>query len=390
LVPFLNLGRLPISETLALDRLHLQETRLPLELAFCKRCSLVQLLGDSTFDPTHPIPARPYQGLSQRLLHDHQLLAGARVLGVQSLSSEDLGRLQHAGVEVLYIEPAPELAGPAQAKGVSVRRAVFDRTLAEQLANEGFQADVVLAGEVLAYASDLNGLMEGLVGVLSEHGILFLELPDLAGWLQERRFDRFNHRMQHYFSLHALSHLLRRHGLWLNGLETLSGGGLRAYASRRRMAEPPLTQHLAEEKRLGLTGAVYYQEFASAVASVREALLTLLTELRARGYRIAAYGAGETGSLLLNFVGLGSEVVEFVVEESPARQGRFIPGVRVPIHPPTRLLEERPEYLLVLCEAGKALESSEYVTRGGKLILPLPYPEIVNPAARSVGLRVGV
>lgn len=390
LLPFLSLGRLPIPEVLALDRLHLQEARLPLELAFCKRCTMVQLLGNSAFDPSRPVSARHRQGLSQRLLHDHQLLAGARVLCLQSVPPEDLARLRQAGVGVLYVESVPELVRQAQAKGIPTRSEIFDRSTAERLAGEGFQADVILAGEILGYAPDLNGLMEGLVGLLRESGILFLELPDLAGWLQERQFDRFNHRFQHYLSAHALDDLLRRHGLWLNGLETLSGGGLRAHASRRRTAGPSLTQHLAEEKRLGLTGAVYYQEFASAVASVREALLALLIELRARGHRIAAHGAGEASSLLLNFVGLGSEVVEFVVDDDPARQGRFIPGVRVPIYAPARLREERPEYLLVLGGEGKVLEGSEYVARGGKLILPLPYPEIINPAARAVGLRAGV
>lgn len=378
LLPFLSFGHLPIPEVLALDRLEMREARLPLELAYCKRCTLVQLLGESAYDPTRPI-ARPRS--LERLLRGHRPQPGGLMLSLRSAPPEDLHKLRQEGVAVLLLESVPERVRSAQAKGIPTRAEIFDRAGAERLYHEGYRADLILVGEGLAYATDPNDYLGGLTLLLSERGKLLLELPDLQSWLENRRFDRFNARTRQYFSAHALQDLLRRHGLCLNGLEHLPDGSLEAHASQTRAAEPSVAQYLAEEKRAGLTQVVYYQEFASAVSSVREALLTLLTELRARGRRIAAYGAGEAGSLILNFVGLGREIIEFAVDEDTVRQGRYVPGVRVPIHAPSRLLEERPDYLLVLGGSAEALGKGEYAGRGGKLIVPLPFPEIVNPAA---------
>ncbi|MER3483090.1 MAG: methyltransferase [Meiothermus sp.] len=378
LLPFLSFGHLPIPEVLALDRLEVQETRRPLELGFCKRCTLVQLLGDSAFDPARPSSRpSPLGGL----LTEPLLEAGARVLCLQSVPAEDLQKLRQRGIEVLYIEPVPERARQAQAKGIPTWSEIFGRASAERLRDEHFRADLILLGQSLAHAADLNAYLEGLSFLLSERGTLLLGLPDLRAWLETRRFDRFSQRWTHYLSVHALQDLLRRHGLWLNGLTPAGDGELRARAGRVRATETAVAEYLSDERRLGLTGMLYYQEFASSVASVREALLALLSELKTKGRRIAAYGAGEAGSLMLNFVGLGREVIEFVVDEDTARQGRYLPGVRVPIYAPARLLEERPDYLLVLGNHAEALQNSEYARRGGRLIVPLPFPEIVNPAA---------
>lgn len=396
LLPFLSLGHLPIPEVLALDRLDMQETRLPIELGFCKRCLMVQLLGESAHDPTRlygrlqllGLPTEPHRG-KKALPEDRWvgLKPGAQVLCLQSVPLEDLLRLRQAGMEVLYIESVPELARQAQARGIPTRGEIFDRTSLERLQREGFHADAIWLGEALAHAADLNSYLEGLATLLGERGTLVLELPNLREWLGRRQFNCFSQRQLHYFSAQALQNLLRRHGFWLNDLQTRPDGALLAHASRTRFAEP--LPHLDEEQRLGLANPVYYQEFASAVASVREALLVLLTELRARGRRIAAYGAGEPGSLMLNFVGLGREIVEFVIDDDPARQGRYVPGVRIPIYAPGRLLEEQPEYLLVLSGSHSPLEDSEFVARGGKLIVPLPYPEILNPSAKTPRLQVG-
>ncbi|RIH78844.1 class I SAM-dependent methyltransferase [Meiothermus hypogaeus] len=379
LVPFLSLGRLPLSSTLGADQLASPEERRSLEVGFCKRCSLVQLMGDAAEDS--PAPAQPEQeGLLERLMHDYRLGSHHLVLALEGSSQQLMRQLMQAGVRVVYLEPHPERSKAASSKGILTRHERFDRHYAHLLREEGLQADVVLVNQMLTYSSDLNGLLESLAEVLKDTGSVVMELPYVRALLEARQFEHFTHQQQHYFSVGALHELVRRHGLWLQRVEPLSEGYLRYYLGKSRQVESSVGWYLEEEQKLGLTDAAYYLEFASRIAAVREALMALLTELRARGRRVAAYGANLQGTVLLNYVGLGREVIDFVVDSDASKQGRYMAGVHVPIYGDHKLLEEQPDYLLLLSHqpSGMARQYPEYLKRGGKFIVALPYPDILN------------
>ncbi len=385
IVPFLSLGRLPLSSILSSDQLATPEERRSLEVGFCKRCGLVQLVGDPAGEPV-PAPAGPVQGgLLERLMHHFRLGTHHLVLALEGSSLELMRALMQAGVRVVYLETHPERSKAASNKGIPTRHEPFDRSYANQLREEGLRADVVLANQMLSYSSDLNGLLESLAAVLKDSGSVVMELPYVRELLEARQFEHFTHQQQNYFSVSALHELVRRHGLRLQQIEPLSNGYLRYYLGKARQIEPSVGWYLQEEEKMGLMEATYYLEFASRIAAVREALVALLTELRARGRRVAAHGANAQGMVLLNYVGLGREIIDFVVDSDASKHGRYMAGVHVPIYSVQKLLEEQPDYLLLL--SGEPSEMArpyqEYLKRGGKFIVALPHPDILNASSKQ-------
>lgn len=381
LLSFLSLGRLPLTTLIAPEHLANPEPRGSLEVAFCKRCSLVQTTSEpaqvaqSSFGP-------PTVGLLERLLHERHLGPHHLVLSVGG-TSELLRMLMQAGVRVLHLEPQGETAKNSLVRGIPTRTEEFSRPFAQQLAADGLKGDVILANQALARHSDLNGTIEGLGVALKDTGVIVLELPYLYHTLEGRHFNDFGHQHLHYFSVTALHDLMRRHSLWLQRIEPIAEGYMRYFVGKARSADSSVGWYLEEEGRLGLNQPNLYLEFGCRVAAVREALLAMLTELRAKGRRIAALGATPQGNTLLNYVGLGREVIEFVIDPEPSRQGKYLSGMQVPTFSPHKLLEEQPDYLLLLGEdpESASIQYEEYLRRGGKLITPLPHPDILTPPA---------
>lgn len=390
LVSFLSLGRLPLLTVLGPEQLSTAEQRQSLEAAFCKRCNLVQLISDLAQNPLPHTPPSP-SGLFERLLHERHLGPHHLVISLGGNTADLLRLLMQAGVRVLQIEPQSEQLKGNLSRGIPTRNETFDRNLSQALREEGLRGDVVLANQILSQSPDLNGTLENLIGIVKDSGLLMLELPYLRDLLEQRQFNQFHHADLNYFSVTALHDLLRRHGLWLQRVEPSMEGYLRYYVSRSRGSDASVAWYLEDEKRLGLTSASYYLEFSSRIAAVRDALVAMLTELKARGRRIAAYGATAQSTTLLNYVGLGREIIEFVLEAEPTRQGKYLSGVHIPTYSPMRLLDEQPDYVLLL--AGTLEDMSrqyeEYLRRGGKFIIPLPHPEIINPSLETK-VRVGV
>ncbi|MCS7057398.1 MAG: methyltransferase [Meiothermus sp.] len=377
LLSFLSLGRLPLGSLRRLDQLNVVEKRPQLELGFCPRCGLVQLLGGAQ----EAIESGSVYGSWRTLLAQMEIRRPKQVLALEGCPLELLSRLERGGARVLYLDPHPERSQTALSWAIPTRRARFDHALALRLKEEGFQSDLILAGHLLAYTHDPNGLLEGLAQVLAEQGHLVLELPNLRELLEGRRFTRFSPPQQNYFSVGALKRLAQRHGLQLQRVEAPAPGLLWVHLGRTGPSEAGVERYLEEERRLGLEGTAYYLEFGSQVAALREALLTLLTELKARGRRIAVYGACPESALLLNFVGLGPEVVDCLVDPDPRKQGHYIAGVHVPVQGPQRLLERPTDYLLLLQENLEEVSRwlPGYLEGGGRCILALPYPRILAP-----------
>lgn len=392
----LDLGATPLANSL-LKKEHLaeKESHYPLLLAFCPTCSLVQIT--ETVPPE--ILFRNYfyfSSFSDTMLkhaeHVVQKMIALRGLNAKSLAAEvasnDGYLLQyyaHAGIPVLGIEPAQNIAKIAEEKrGVRTLSEFFSRDLARQLRERGELADVIHANNVLAHVADLNGFVEGLALFLKEDGTAVIECPYVKDMIDGVEFDTIYHEHLCYFSLTALDRLFERHGLLIVDVERLEihGGSLRLYAQRGRghKRSSAVEQLLAEEHAWGVGRAEFYAGFAKKVDALRTELVALLKRLKSEGRTIAVYGASAKGSTLLNYFGLGAEIFDFVADRSSVKQGYFTPGTRLPIVSPDRLLNAQPDYVLLLTWnfAAEILEQqSEYRRRGGKFIIPIPALQVV-------------
>ena len=223
-------------------------------------------------------------------------------------------------------------------------------TLAERLVAEGQRADVLHANNVLAHVADTNGFVAGIATVLKPKGVAVVEVPYIRELIRNVEYDTIYHQHLCYFSVTAVYQLFRRHGLFLNRVEQLPihGGSLRLFAEPFERPEPMLQELLDAERLEGITEFTFYRDFSDRVMRLRERLRKLLGELRAGGASIAGYGAAAKGTILLNHAGLGRDVIEFVVDRNTFKQGKWVPGVRVPILPPSAILERRPDFVLIL------------------------------------------
>jgi SAM-dependent methyltransferase len=394
----LDLGDMPLSDGLLdADQLDRPEPRYPLELAFCPACTLVQLIEtvppEELFAADYPY----YSSFSDTLLEHsrrHALdLIAERRLGPDSLvvevASNDGYLLQtfvERGIPVLGIDPAPGPAAAARERGVPTREAFFGLELARRIAGEGPHADVVIANNVLAHVADTNGFVAGLATLLADDGIAVLEFPYLRDLIDHVEFDTIYHEHLCYFSVHAVVDLFGRHGLTVTDVRRLPihGGSLRIRVARGDVPGGAVRRLLEEERALGMTGEGYYRDFAARVERLRAELRELLERLKADGASVAGYGAAAKGTILLNSVGADADTIDFVVDRNVHKQGRWMPGVRVPILAPEALLERRPDYTLILpwnFTDEIVSQQRRYLDAGGAFIVPIPRIRLIGDDA---------
>jgi hypothetical protein len=398
LISILDLGRTPLANALLTEaQLAEPEATYPLDLAFCESCSLVQII--ETVPPERLFREYFYlSSFSDTMLRHAESLAGeltaARKLGADSLvmevGSNDGYLLQYykrANVPVLGIEPAANIARVArEERGIPTISEFFGAELGRKLSDEGKRADLIHANNVLAHVAHLNGFVCGLQLLLKDEGVVVIEVPYVKDMIDHTEFDTIYHEHLCYFSLTALESLFRRHALVVQDVTRLPihGGTLRIYASRdsggddyRSSAAKRL---LEEEAAWGVGTLDTYRGFASKVENLRSNLLMLLSEIKTSRKRIAVYGASAKGATLLNYFGIGRDLLDFVVDRSTVKQGYYTPGTHLRIYPPEKLLEEMPDYVLLLTWnlADEILEQQwEYRRRGGRFIIPIPELRVV-------------
>jgi SAM-dependent methyltransferase len=362
---FLDLGFAPPSNAyLSRDDLSKPERYFPLRLRVCDRCWLVQTedfaRAEDMFDANYAYfssTSSSWLAHAERYAGDVTCRLGLNnesfVIEVASNDGYLLKNFVAAGIPCLGIEPTTGTAAAAEAQGIPVLREFFGETLGKRLAAEGRQADLIAGNNVFAHVPDINDFSRGLKAALKPDGTVTLEFPHVMRMLEHVQFDTIYHEHFSYLSLYSVTRIFEAAGLRVFDVEELPthGGSLRVYgchADDARANAPVVASLLVEEARRGLRELAVYQAFQARADRVKDDLLAFLIDAKRSRKSVAAYGAAAKGSTLLNYAGVKPNLLPFVCDAAPSKQGRFMPGSHVPILSPAALTERRPDYLLIL------------------------------------------
>ncbi len=362
---FVDLGNSPLANNyLTAAQLSTMEPFYPLCVYVCETCFLAQLevfespdriFADyvyfSSYSDTWLEHARNYADIATRRFG---LDSATQVIEVASNDGYLLQYFGAKGIPVLGIEPARNVAQAARTKGIPTLEEFFGKALAGQLVDDGVRADLLVGNNVLAHVPNLNDFVEGIKLVLKRDGVATLEFPHLMRLMAEIQFDTIYHEHFSYFSFFIVEKVFATHGLTVYDVEELPthGGSLRIYVRNTDDSSKPIRPCVGDlrnrEESAGLMNLDTYLSFGEAVKEIKWNLLDFLIAVKRKGKSVVGYGAPAKGNTLLNYCGIATDFIDYTVDRSPHKQGRFLPGTHIPIHPPDRIKETKPDYLLIL------------------------------------------
>jgi SAM-dependent methyltransferase len=392
-----DLGATPLANAyLRPENLNAVEPYYPLRLLFCSVCLLAQL--DFVADPRQIFSALyPYfSSVSTTLLRESQAFASAmadrlplrrgdRVVEIASNDGYLLQYFVEQGMDVLGIEPSGSVAEAALNRGIPTKVDFFGTAVAAELVRTAARARLIVANNVLAHVPDINDFLAGVRLLLAPAGLVSLEFHHLLNLVQKTQFDNIYHEHFQYFSLASARNALAHHGLAVVDVEEIpaQGGSLRVYARHEAEAEAPSARVgavLAAEEAAGLDNPETYATFGERIRQVKLGLLKFLIDARHSGHSVVAHGAAAKGNTLLNSCGAHPDLIDYVVDSSPHKQGMFMPGSRIPIHAPARVAETKPDYLLILPWnlRDEIITQMAHIREwGGRFVVPVPELQII-------------
>lgn len=365
-LPLIDLGAAPPSNAyLTSHTLHAPEKYFPLRVLVCTECWLAQTEDYAGADELFSADYAYFSSYSTTWLkHAEQYVADmvqrfdlSANSHIVEVAANDGYLLQYAkarGIPCLGVEPTTSTADAARAKGIEIVEAFFGVKLARQLAAQGKQADLTAANNVLAHVPDINDFVQGFAVLLKPTGIATFEFPHLLRLVTENQFDTIYHEHYSYLSLIAVKRIFELNGLSVFDVEELPthGGSLRVYAQRKdtgmRETSQSVTKLLARETAAGMNSTAFYAGFQAKANKVKNDLLIFLIEAQRAGKTVAGYGAAAKGNTLLNYAGVRPDLLSYVVDRNPAKQNKFLPGCRIPVVAEAKLIEDRPDYVVIL------------------------------------------
>ncbi len=392
-----DLGVSPLSNSyLSAERLDAMEPFYPLRVLLCGNCWLAQLpaatrpediFSDYAYFSSYSESwLRHAENYVEMMIRRFGLDASRRVIEIAANDGYLLQYFAARGVPVLGIEPAANVAQAAVDKGIPTRVEFFGTETARAMVAEGQTADLLLGNNVLAHVPDLNDFIAAMKIVLKPGGLITMEFPHVMKLMAGNQFDTIYHEHFSYFSLLSVESAFARHGITLFDVDELPthGGSLRIYARHEEDTSRPVTDNLIELRRRELDGGVErletYRAFAGQVAETKRGLLEFLIRAKREGKRIVGYGAPAKGNTLLNYCGIRTDFIDYTVDRSPHKQGRFLPGSHIPIFAPEKIGETKPDYVLILPWnlkdeiVGQMARIRDW---GGRFVVPIPRVEEV-------------
>ena len=396
---FVDLGMSPIAnDYVPAEQANRMEPFYPLRVYVCEKCFLVQLPAVQSADAifrddyayfssmsdTWLAHAKAYvEKVTERFGYDR----GSQVVELASNDGYLLQYFVELGVPVLGVEPCANVARAAEERGIPSLVEFFGLELGRRLRAERGAADLIIGNNVLAHVPDINDFVSGMKALLAEGGVITMEFPHLMRLIERNQFDTIYHEHFSYLSFIAVRRIFAHHGLALFDVEELPthGGSLRIYACHEgdecHPVGPRVDDLLAREREAGYEALATYRDFETRVHRTKRELLKFLIKAREEGKRVAGYGAPAKGNTLLNFCGVRTDLIDYTVDRAPSKQGTLLPGVRIPVYPPDKILETRPDYVLILpWNIAEEITAKMAAVRewGGRFVVPIPELEVLD------------
>ncbi|MEO5824786.1 MAG: class I SAM-dependent methyltransferase [Gemmatimonadales bacterium] len=393
LLMYLPLGKHPAANAfLRPDQLTASEPKWSLDTHVCLDCALIQVpdvLPPDFFVDYLYIPSASdtmhahFRGTAQRFRERLVTAPGQLVVDIGCNDGLLLSACQRECLKTLGVDPAANIVERARANGIEVFNEYFTAESAQRILAQYGPAQVIVTTNTFNHIDSLHGFTEGVVTLLAPGGTFVIEVPQALTCIEQNEFDTVYHEHLSVFSVSSLAALVKFFGLQVVDVDELPihGGSMRVYLRREGPAAPVVAQWLERERKAGLFEATTYAAHAERVETIRGELMTLLLDLKKQGKRLAGYGAPAKGNTLLNYYGIGPDVLEFLADRNALKQGRLSPGMHIPVVSPDEIAKQAPDYLLVLAwNFGDEImaQQESYRANGGQFIVPIPQPRIVS------------